>query len=222
VENATEEQAAEIFNSINTNELTEEDKAQITEAVQNAPEEIRNVFEEEINIYADGFDDYVPVGSNIDVGTRRTLLAATTVLMSSMGVAASGGGSNGGSGGPSGRNNGGNKPDGSSRYGRKEDEPEDGEDEEFPGIEGPGDDEDGNYSRNSIFKYKEGTMEKRFSPWGFIKKFARETATLAFTISGTVIVFATLSGETRKITVIATLCAFGVHYLHAMLKNDQD
>ena len=65
-------------------------------------------------------------------------------------------------------------------------------------------------------------MERKFSPIGFIKKFARETAALAFTISGSVIVFATLSGETRKITIIATLCAFGVHYVNAMLKNDKD
>lgn len=65
-------------------------------------------------------------------------------------------------------------------------------------------------------------MKRRFSPVGFIKKFAKETAALAFTISGTVIVFATLSGETRKITVIATLCAFAVHYAKAMLENDQD
>ena len=63
-------------------------------------------------------------------------------------------------------------------------------------------------------------MIKRFSPWGFIKKFSKETAALAFTISGSVVVFATLSGETRKITVIATGCAFIVHYINAMLKKD--
>ena len=65
-------------------------------------------------------------------------------------------------------------------------------------------------------------MKRRFSPWGFIKKFSRETSALAFTISGSIVVFATLSGETRKITVIATGCAFLVHYIHAMIKNDED
>jgi len=64
-------------------------------------------------------------------------------------------------------------------------------------------------------------MEKRFSPLGFIKKFAKETAALAFTISGTVIVFATLSGDTRRITVIATSIAFAIHYLNAMIQNDK-
>jgi hypothetical protein len=65
-------------------------------------------------------------------------------------------------------------------------------------------------------------MKRRFSPWGFIKKFSRETSALAFTISGSVVVFATLSGETRTITIIATSCAFLVHYIHAMIKNDED
>ena len=64
-------------------------------------------------------------------------------------------------------------------------------------------------------------MKRTFNPWGFVKKFAKETAALAFTISGTVIVFATLSGDTRKITLIATSIAFGVHYINAMLQNDE-
>jgi hypothetical protein len=45
---------------------------------------------------------------------------------------------------------------------------------------------------------------------------------MAFTISGSVVVFATLSGETRQITLIATSIAFLVHYVNAMLKNDED
>jgi hypothetical protein len=65
-------------------------------------------------------------------------------------------------------------------------------------------------------------MKRRFSPWGFIKKLGRETSALAFTISSSVVVFATLSGETRKITIIATGCAFAVHYIYAMIKNDED
>lgn len=62
---------------------------------------------------------------------------------------------------------------------------------------------------------------RKFSIWNFIKKFSRETAALAFTISSTVIVFATLSGDTRKITLIATSAAFLVHYISVMIKNDE-
>ena len=227
------DQASEIFAKIPVGELTQEEESALVEAVTNAPEEVKNAFEETINVYGEGLDDYVPVGSSVDVGSRRTLLAATAVLSAAtVGVAGSagpsggsGGGSGGGSKGPSGGSgsSGGGSGDGGNLNSRREDENPDGEDEEQDTeIEGPeGDEEENNFTRNSIFKYQEGTMIKRFSPWGFIKKFSKETAALAFTISGSVVVFATLSGETRKITVIATGCAFIVHYINAMLKKDE-
>ena len=227
------DQASEIFAEIPVGELTQEEESALVEAVTNAPEEVKNAFEETINVYGEGLDDYVPVGSSVDVGSRRTLLAATAVLSAAtVGVAGSagpsggsGGGSGGGSKGPSGGSGGsGAGPgDGGNLNSRREDENPDGEDEEQDTeIEGPeGDEEENNFTRNSIFKYQEGTMIKRFSPWGFIKKFSKETAALAFTISGSVVVFATLSGETRKITIIATGCAFIVHYINAMLKKDE-
>ena len=230
LQNITGEQAAEVFAAVDVGELTEEAKSEITAAVQDAPEEVRNAFEGEINIYAAGFDDYVPVGSTIDVASRRTLLAATTVLATAAAASVAGGsgpssgGSRSRSGGPSsGGSSGGTGPTGGENSAARKEEEEGSEDEEeAPEIEGPdGDGGDETFSKNSIFKYTEGTMEKRFSPWGFMKKFARETAALAFTISGTVIVFATLSGDTRKITVIATSCAFVIHYINAMLQNDE-
>jgi hypothetical protein len=227
------DQASEIFAEIPVGELTQEEESALVEAVTNAPEEVKNAFEETINVYGEGLDDYVPVGSSVDVGSRRTLLAATAVLSAAtVGVAGSagpsggsGGGSGGGSKGPSGGSgsSGGGPGDGGNLNSRREDENPDGEDEEQDTeIEGPeGDEEENNFTRNSIFKYQEGTMIKKFSPWGFIKKFSKETAALAFTISGSVVVFATLSGETRKITIIATGCAFLVHYINAMLKKDE-
>jgi hypothetical protein len=212
-----ENEAKVIFSSIETSSITEEQKFKIIEAVQNAPKEVRNAFEGEINIYAEGFDDYIPVGSNIDVATRRSLIAVTAVL-STVAITPN---ASPGQPNSSSNNSGGN---GSPANGalKKEEEDKEEEEEEGPEIEGPeGDDEENNFTRNSIFKYQEETMKRTFSPWGFVKKFAKETAALAFTISGTVIVFATLSGETRKITLIATSCAFAVHYLNAMLKNDE-
>lgn len=216
------DQAAEIFAEIPVGELTQEEEAALVEAVTNAPEEVKNAFEETINVYGEGLDDYVPVGSSVDVGSRRTLLAASAALTAATaGMAGSGpSGGSGGSGGGSG-GSGGGRGDNNNNTGRKEDEDPDGEEEDTE-IEGPEDQEDNNFTRNSIFKYEEETMKRRFSPWGFIKKFSRETSALAFTISGSIVVFATLSGETRKITVIATGCAFLVHYLHAMIKNDED
>jgi hypothetical protein len=230
LESIDADQAVEIFDEIPVSDLTAEQEAALVEAVTDAPEEIKNAFEETIDVYASGLDDYVAVGSSIDVGTRRSLIAATTVLstVAVAPVASSGGGSSGGStprgggsGGGGSGGSGGGPGDGGSSARKEKEKPE--EEEESAEIEGPeGDEEEGNFTRNSIFKYEEGTMKKRFSPWGFIKKFSKETAAMAFTISGSVVVFATLSGETRKITLIATSCAFIVHYINAMLKNDEE
>ena len=70
-------QATEIFASLPTDTLTNTQIADITEAVQDAPTEVRESFEEEVDVFKAGFDDYVPLGSNIPVGERRTLIAVT-------------------------------------------------------------------------------------------------------------------------------------------------
>ena len=73
----TASQAEQVFASIETDQLTDTQVAEITEAVQSAPTEVREAFEEEVDVFKAGFDDYVPLGSNIPVGTRRTLIAVT-------------------------------------------------------------------------------------------------------------------------------------------------
>jgi hypothetical protein len=219
LESISPEQAGKIFAEISVSDLSVEQEAALVETLTNAPDDIKKSFETEIDIFGEGLDDYVPTGSNLDVGTRRTFLAATTVLSASITLAGGTGGSPAPSSGGSGGSNGGNTPNTPSS---KKEEDMDAEEEDEPvEIEGPeGGDDEGVYTKNSIFKYEEGTM-KKFSPWGFIKKFSRETAAMAFTISGSVIVFATLSGDTRRITLIATGCAFLIHYVNVMLKNDE-
>jgi hypothetical protein len=70
----TEEQATEIFATIEVAELDNTQIAELTEAIQNAPLAVQEAFEATIDIFG-GFDDYVPTGSNIPVGERRTLIA---------------------------------------------------------------------------------------------------------------------------------------------------
>jgi hypothetical protein len=70
----TEEQATEIFETIDVTELDNTQIAELTEAIQGAPLAVRETFEETIDIFG-GFDDYVPTGSNVPVGERRTLIA---------------------------------------------------------------------------------------------------------------------------------------------------
>jgi hypothetical protein len=47
----------------------------LVNAVQDAPTQVRNAFEETINVFDDGLGDYVPLGSTVPVDTRRTLIA---------------------------------------------------------------------------------------------------------------------------------------------------
>lgn len=81
------QQAVEIFESLDVTELSTEEKDAVTEAVQSAPLEVRQAFEETIDIFSDDFGDYVPLGSSVPVDTRRTLIAvaagATAIAVSS-------------------------------------------------------------------------------------------------------------------------------------------
>ena len=70
----TEEQATEIFETIEVEQLDDTQIAELTEAIQDAPLAVQEAFEATIDIFG-GFDDYVPTGSNIPVGERRTLIA---------------------------------------------------------------------------------------------------------------------------------------------------
>ena len=215
----TGDQAVEVFAALDTSSLDDAQKSEIAEALNEASEEVKAAFESEIDIYGEGFDEYVPIGSTVDVGTRRTLIAVTTTMtaITAGGAAAAAGGSSR-SPTPSGDNNG-----GGNNSARREDEPEE-EDEEAGGLEGPeGDDDDTVYTRNSIYHYEEETMKIRGINWlGLIKKFANETAGLAFTLAGSAIMFVTLSGDTRRIAMIATGIALAVHYVHVLLKNDEN
>ena len=69
-------------------EVTEEQAQEIVNAVQNAEEEVREAFEDEINIFNGKTDTYVPVGSSISVGERRVVIAAAGAIMSAPAVAA--------------------------------------------------------------------------------------------------------------------------------------
>ena len=71
----TSEQAEEIFATIDITELDNTQLDALVEAVQSAPTKVRKAFEKTINVFGDGLGDYVPVGSNVPVNTRRTLIA---------------------------------------------------------------------------------------------------------------------------------------------------
>jgi hypothetical protein len=76
----TETQAEELFEQIVVDELSEEQLEAFTEAIQEAPTEIKQVFEKTIDIFSSKFDEYVPTGSNVPVRTRRTLVVIGSLL----------------------------------------------------------------------------------------------------------------------------------------------
>jgi hypothetical protein len=79
LENATSEQAQDIFNAVVVDDLTDAEASALVEAVQEAPTEVREAFEEEINVFGGKTDNYIPLGSVIPVEQRRALIAITTV-----------------------------------------------------------------------------------------------------------------------------------------------
>jgi arginine utilization protein RocB len=76
----TAEEATQVFEALQIDELSDTQLEQLVEAVQNAPEEVRKSFEEEIDIFGSGaVDSYVPIGSTVPVKTRRALIAIAAV-----------------------------------------------------------------------------------------------------------------------------------------------
>ncbi len=75
LEVVTSEQAEEIFDTLDVTQLDNTQIDALVEAVQSAPVTVRKAFEKTINVFDDGLGDYVPIGSNVPVDTRRTLIA---------------------------------------------------------------------------------------------------------------------------------------------------
>ena len=119
-------QATEVFDVIVVSEVTAEDGLAISLALVDASTEVKEAFEEELNIFEGVFDIYVPTDSAINVGVRRTFVAVAaiaTTLTTAAGAAPLSGGSSGGSGGsPAG---GGGMPDNgkSSKINRRKGQP---------------------------------------------------------------------------------------------------
>jgi hypothetical protein len=198
IQNITAEQATDIFESVPVGELSDSEGAEIVNAVQDAPVDVKESFEEEINVFAGVFDTYVPLDSTIDVGTRRSVIAVNLVT-STVALA----GAAGGLPTPS-----------SSTSTPKQDmaarKPEDEEAEEGGAIEGEGPDW---IKRISIYKYEDG---ERVMDWkNFTKKFIYGVMASGFTLAGAVVMYFTLSGFTQQVALWGTSIAFAcAMYLH--------
>ena len=72
------EEINQLVDDIANAELTDEQAEQIALALTDAPAEVKEAFQEAVNVFGGQFDSYVPTGSTVPVGTRRTLIAVTT------------------------------------------------------------------------------------------------------------------------------------------------
>jgi hypothetical protein len=78
---ATAEEATQVFQALELETLSENQLVELVAAVQDAPTEVRESFEEEIDIFGSGaVDNYVPIGSTVPVKTRRALIAIGMVM----------------------------------------------------------------------------------------------------------------------------------------------
>ena len=72
------EEITQLVDDIANADLTDAQAEQIAQALTDAPAEVKEAFQEAINVFGGQFDSYVPTGSTVPVGTRRTLIAVTT------------------------------------------------------------------------------------------------------------------------------------------------
>ena len=107
-EELSQDEIKKVFDSIEVVDLTNEQKKKLIKAVNNASDNVKKEFEKEVDVFASGLDEYVPSGSNVDVKTRRAIIAVTAVTTTiSIAGATSGGIGGGSSSGPSGGSSGG-------------------------------------------------------------------------------------------------------------------
>jgi hypothetical protein len=85
---ATPEQVAAAIDVIaeNLDTLTEAQLDAIVEVISVAPTEVKREFENEVNIFSAGLDNYVPADSKITVAERRVLVAVGAVMVAAPAV----------------------------------------------------------------------------------------------------------------------------------------
>lgn len=76
----TATQLEDVFAVVFDEPLTNEEVAALVLIVNGAPEEVKQALEAAVNVFGEGFDQYVPSGSSITVAQRRVVVAAGALL----------------------------------------------------------------------------------------------------------------------------------------------
>jgi hypothetical protein len=70
-----------VFDAIDIDQLDPATAAAVVAAVQEAPPEVRAAFEQEIDVFSGATDNYIPLGSVVNVATRRVLVVSCAFLI---------------------------------------------------------------------------------------------------------------------------------------------
>ena len=77
-EEITEQEIIELTENQDYEELPSQARQQIVQAVQEAPVQVRQTFEEQVNVFSSNdYANYVAVGSRIETEDRKTIIAVT-------------------------------------------------------------------------------------------------------------------------------------------------
>jgi thymidine phosphorylase len=72
----SDDQVTELIDAIVPSELSDDQALALSEALTDAPDNVKQEFEQQIDVFGGQFDTYVPTGSAVPVGARRVIVAA--------------------------------------------------------------------------------------------------------------------------------------------------
>lgn len=72
----SDDQVTELIDAIVPGTLSDEQGLALSEALTSAPDNVKQKFEQQVDVFGGKFDTYVPTGSAVSVGARRVLVAA--------------------------------------------------------------------------------------------------------------------------------------------------
>ena len=77
-----DDQVTELIDAIVPSELSDDQALALSEALTDAPDNVKQEFEQEIDVFGGQFDTYVSTGSTVPVGARRVIVAAAVAAFS--------------------------------------------------------------------------------------------------------------------------------------------
>ena len=78
---SSEEITPEVIEELDYEELSDEQIEEVAEAIQDADDDVKEAFEQEVNIFAGATEQYIPAGSTVSVEDRRVIIAVQSAAV---------------------------------------------------------------------------------------------------------------------------------------------